>query len=120
MKARDVGEYLRSMDKGWVNWETTVDTFKAGDPEAIVTGIAVGWQSYTWALKRALELNCNIFITHEPNYYDHIDSDGIVFRYENIRAKRKLVEESGLIILRCHDLWDRIPDIGVLRVIMYD
>jgi len=113
MKARELREYLQSMDGGWVNWEQTVDTFKSGDPETEVRGIAVGWISYTWALRKTLELGCNVFITHEPTYYDHLDRDEGVFRYESTRDKRNFVEESGLVVLRCHDLWDQVPGIGI-------
>ena len=113
MKARDVEHYLQTLDGGWVNRERTVDTFKAGDPDALLTGIAVGWMSYTWALRRAHDLGCNLFITHEPTYYSHRDDDESFLRYEAVRAKRRFVEESGMIILRCHDLWDQIRDIGI-------
>ena len=113
MKAQELREYLKSMDSGWVNWEKTVDTFKSGDAEAEIKGIAVGWMGYTWALKRALELNCNVFVTHEPTYYNHWDNDEKIFRYESVRAKRQFIEENGLVILRCHDLWDGVRDIGI-------
>ena len=113
MKARELREYFQSLDGGWVDRDRTVDTFKSGDPEADVTGIAVGWMSYTWALERAVELNCNLFVTHEPTYYTHRDNDEEIFRYESVRAKRQFIENSGLIVLRCHDLWDQVPDIGI-------
>ena len=113
MNARDVREYLKTMDGGWVNWENTVDTFKSGDPTTEVRGIAVGWMGYTWTLQRALELDCNMFITHEPTYYNHHDTDQNVFRYQGVAAKRKMIEDSELIILRCHDLWDQVPEIGI-------
>ena len=113
MNAEDIRKYLKTMDDGWVNWENTVDTFKSGDPKSEVRGIAVGWMGYTWALQKALDLGCNMFITHEPTYYNHYDTDQDVFRYETVVAKRKMIEESGLIILRCHDLWDQVPKIGI-------
>ncbi len=47
MKARDLQSYLQSLNGGWVDPQKTVDTFKSGDPGAEVTGIAVGWMSYT-------------------------------------------------------------------------
>ena len=31
MTARDVHERLNGMETGWANWDTTVDTFNAGD-----------------------------------------------------------------------------------------
>ena len=48
MKARELQSYLRSLNGGWMKFGKTVDTFKAGDPEAEIKGIAVGWMSYTW------------------------------------------------------------------------
>jgi len=113
MKARELQSYLRSLNGGWMKLEKTVDTFKAGDPEAEIRGIAVGWMSYTWALQKAVELGCNVFITHEPTYYIHRDNDAEVFRFQEVRAKRQYIEENDLIVLRCHDLWDQAPVIGI-------
>jgi putative NIF3 family GTP cyclohydrolase 1 type 2 len=97
--------------------EHTVDTFKAGNPEAEVRGIAVSWMSYTEALHRALELGCNVFVTHEPTYFDHFDGAserGLdVFDIARVREKRQFIEDHDIIILRCHDLWDQIPEIGI-------
>lgn len=113
MQAQELQEYLRSLNGGWMNLDSTVDTFKSGDPNAEVEGIAVGWMSYTWALKQALSLSCNVFITHEPTYYGHHDSDEGVFRYGTARAKRDFIQDSGLVVIRCHDLWDQVPEIGI-------
>ena len=113
MKAMDVQTYLQSLSGDWEYPANTVDTFKAGDPQSEVSGIAVGWMSYTWALKRALELGCNVFITHEPTYYDHHDNDPDVMRLKQVHQKRQFIEKSGLVIIRCHDLWDQIREVGI-------
>ena len=113
MKAHELQSHLRSLNDGWMNLEKTVDTFKAGDPESEVGGIAVGWISYTWALKEAVALGCNIFVTHEPTYYIHHDDDVDVFRFQEVRAKRQYIVDHDLVILRCHDLWDQLPGIGI-------
>jgi len=113
MIAQDVQDYLQSLAGQWQYPADTVDTFKAGDPTAKVRGIAVGWMSYTWALQRALELDCNVFITHEPTYYNHWDNDPALFRFPGAREKRRFIEDNDLVIIRCHDLWDQIPDIGI-------
>lgn len=114
MRAKDVQTYLRSLDGGWMDLEKTVDTFKSGSPEAEVCGIAVSWMSTTAALKTALSAGCNLFITHEPTYYDHYDDpQGWTFGYEGTRSKRAFIEESGITIIRCHDLWDQVPQIGI-------
>jgi putative NIF3 family GTP cyclohydrolase 1 type 2 len=112
-RARDIKDYLWGLDGGWMDREKTVDVFKAGDPETEVKGIAVGWMSHEWAIKKALELGCNMFVTHEPTYYDHWDKDQTVFRFETARRKRELITSSGIVILRCHDLWDQFPGEGV-------
>jgi len=113
MNAQQIADHLRTLDTGWMRWDRTVDTFKAGDPEAEVTGIAVGWMSYTWALEKALALGCNLFITHEPTYYDHLDSKQSILERDAVQEKKRFIEENGLVILRCHDLWDQMPGIGI-------
>jgi putative NIF3 family GTP cyclohydrolase 1 type 2 len=113
MTARQLRDFLKGLDGGWVDWNNTVDTFKTGDPDTEIKGIAVAWMAYTWALKRALELDCNVFITHEPTFYSHRDDDARVDRFEGVRLKRQWIEDTGIVILRCHDLWDQFPDIGI-------
>lgn len=113
MKAADVDKYLHSLRGEGPYPHPDVDTFKAGDPQSEVHGIAVGWMSYTSALEKALELGCNLFVTHEPTYYDHLDKDQEVFRLPGAVAKREFLATSGLSVLRCHDLWDLMPEIGI-------
>jgi putative NIF3 family GTP cyclohydrolase 1 type 2 len=113
LTAGEVHGYLKSLNGGWVEWEKTVDTFKSGSPETEVKGIAVGWMSYTPALKKALELGCNLFVTHEPTYYNHLDSDPDIFRFPVVKAKRDFIEKNRLVIIRCHDVWDQYPRIGI-------
>lgn len=113
MKVNDLQAYLRSLNGGWLRTEDTVDTFKAGDPQSEVRAIAVGWMSYTWALQRALSLGCNVFVTHEPTYYDHHDNQPKMLAMPGVRQKQHWIEENGIVILRCHDLWDQLPGIGI-------
>ncbi len=113
LTAGRVREYLFGLDGGWVNTDDTVDTFKAGGPDNQVNGIAVGWMSYTGALEKALELGCNLFITHEPTYYNHRDNDERIFRFDEVARKREFIEKNGLTILRCHDMWDQYPEDGI-------
>jgi putative NIF3 family GTP cyclohydrolase 1 type 2 len=126
LKAKDVRAYLLSLGAAWVNPERTADRFLAGDPESTVSGIAVGWMPYRWALEKALALDCNLFVSHEmvyspppgpsteapprqPSTAPTLD----MFQHEGVRAKRDFIETSGIAILRCHDVWDRIPIIGI-------
>jgi putative NIF3 family GTP cyclohydrolase 1 type 2 len=113
MNAAEINSYLRSLRSGGPYPKPDVDTFKIGDPLAKVRGIAVGWMSYRWALEKALALDCNLFITHEPTFFDHLDADRQVFQLPGAAAKREFLEASGLVVLRCHDLWDLIPEVGI-------
>ena len=113
LTAGDVHGYLRSLGTDWVDSTHTVDTFKAGSPDMSVKGIAVGWMSYFDSLRRAFELGCNLFITHEPTYYDHRDKDQSVFEFETARRKKEFIEEHNLSVIRCHDVWDQYLKLGI-------
>ncbi len=111
--AQDIQTHLRSLNGGWVDVDNTVDTFKAGDPKTVVKGIAVAWMGYTQVLKQVLDAGMNMFITHEPTYYEHRDKDPAMFEINGVAAKKRFIDASGLVLLRCHDLWDRYPGIGI-------
>jgi putative NIF3 family GTP cyclohydrolase 1 type 2 len=113
MKAVELHEHMRAIGT-WVDWDHTCDGFKFGTPDTEVRGIAVGWQSTLPALKQAHALGCNLFVTHEPTFYTHMDDSTDVFQYEHARQKRNFLEETGMVIYRCHDVWDVMPEIGIL------
>ncbi len=113
MKAIELQTYLQSLSGDWSYPDNTVDTFKSGNPETEITGVAIAWMSYTSALEQAVELGCNVFITHEPTYYNHFDTDAEIQRFESVQAKQRFIEEQNLIIFRCHDLWDQYPVLGI-------
>jgi putative NIF3 family GTP cyclohydrolase 1 type 2 len=117
MRVTDLHEHCRALDDGWVDWDDTVDGVVAGDPETTVERIAVGWMSYTWAIEEAIDRGCNVFVTHEPTFFNHHDDRQPAALpetvHEEIRRKRRLIAEEGLVVYRCHDLWDRLPECGV-------
>jgi len=51
----------------------TVDVIKEGDPQTQIKGIITTMFATTDVLKKAVELNCNLIIAHEPLYYNHLD-----------------------------------------------
>jgi putative NIF3 family GTP cyclohydrolase 1 type 2 len=112
LRARDIDRHMRGVGH-WVDWERTVDTFKAGDPDAEVRGIAVAWQSQWPALRAAHAAGCNLFVTHEPTFYVHRDDDPGAFADEHLTAKRAWLQETGMVVYRCHDVWDVLPEHGV-------
>ena len=57
-----------------IPWQKeTVDTFKAGNPDTPVTGIAVTMMATMDVLQRAAANGQNFVITHEPTFYNHLD-----------------------------------------------
>ncbi len=60
-----------------VPWRSqTVDTFKAGDPDTRVTGVATTMMATFDVLERAAASGKNLIITHEPTFYGHLDQTG--------------------------------------------
>jgi putative NIF3 family GTP cyclohydrolase 1 type 2 len=98
-----------------VRWQSdTVDTFKAGNPDVPVTGIAVTMMATLDVLQRAAAAGDNLIITHEPTFYDHLDKADQLPEGENdpvLAEKRLFIAKHGLVIWRFHDHWHtRNPD----------
>jgi putative NIF3 family GTP cyclohydrolase 1 type 2 len=97
-----------------VAWQTqTVDTFKIGDPETIVKGIATSFSATLDVCRRAHEGGKNLLIVHEPTFYNHNDETSQL-NGATYQAKRTFIEKNGLVVWRFHDHWHaRKPD-GIL------
>jgi putative NIF3 family GTP cyclohydrolase 1 type 2 len=58
-----------------VPWKAdTVDTFKAGDPSAVVTGVVTTSLATIDVLRRAVKTGANMVITSGPTFYSRTDS----------------------------------------------
>ena len=100
-----------------VPWtEPTVDTFKAGDPRAPVTGIAVTMMATLDVLQRAAANGQNLIITHEPTFYDHQDNPAQLPQGEQdavLKQKREFIAQHHLVVWRFHDYWHRRKPDGI-------
>jgi len=100
-----------------VPWqEPTVDTFKAGDPQTRVKGIAVTMMATLDVLQRAATNGQNLIITHEPTFYDHLDQPAQLPQGEDdavLKQKREFIAEHHLVIWRFHDYWHRRKPDGI-------
>lgn len=101
-----------------VEWQSeTVDTFKAGDPNAKVTGIATTMMATLDVLQRAAAKGENLIITHEPTFFDHMDTSNELPMGDNdpvLAEKRAFIESHHLIVWRFHDHWHRNTRDGIL------
>ena len=96
-----------------IEWSRdTVDTFKAGNPDAPVTGVAVTMMATMDVLQHASAKGLNFVITHEPTFYAHLDTPEGVPQDDPVWAeKRAFIEKHGMVIWRFHDHWHmRKPD----------
>lgn len=100
-----------------VPWkEPTIDTFKAGNPDSQVIGIATTMMSTLDVLQRAAEAKCNLIISHEPTFYGHLDkTEELEASGDPVyAAKSALIKKHRLVVWRFHDHWHmRRPD-GIL------
>jgi putative NIF3 family GTP cyclohydrolase 1 type 2 len=109
-----------------VEWKKdTVDTFKAGNPDTVVTGVAVTMMATMNVLERASAKGLNFVITHEPTFYAHLDTPEGIPESDPVWAeKRAFIEKHGLVVWRFHDHWHmRKPDgieAGVVRVLGWE
>lgn len=111
MKAKSVREHFINIGT-WVNWDLTEDHFLFGDPETEVSGIAVAWIATYDLIEEAAKKGFNLLITHEPVFYpgyENADSTQAL-----IDRKQKLLEGHRIVVLRCHDTWDRMPEFGIV------
>ena len=89
----------------------TVDVFKAGDPTTPVTGIVTTMFATMDVLKKAVEMNCNLIIAHEPVFYNHRDETTQFQNDQVFLEKKKFIDDNKLVIWRFHDYIHRIrPD----------
>ena len=100
----------------WIDWENTTDGFKAGDPSAPVSKVAVAWKANWTALRRAVELEADLFVSHESIAVGAVNNSGrqdVEFALPSERPKFDWLERTGLPVYRCHDLWDRFAGEGI-------
>ncbi len=109
---KDIHEYLLA-NSPWVDRERTVDTVKSGDPSRPVRKAGVCWYPSIWDIRAAVAAGCDLLIAHEPTFWHH-SQDEVPWRTRGPGAvKSRVLEESGLVILRAHDTWDNWPVDGI-------
>jgi putative NIF3 family GTP cyclohydrolase 1 type 2 len=120
--ASDVNDYLRSLiDVA----EPSVDRIIIGNPETPVQKIGTAWMPYWNTLKKASDEGVNVMVVHEPTFYTHWDLDADKWDYIDAPApardnyfkarddKKKWIEDNQMVIIRCHDVLDKIPGWGI-------
>lgn len=80
-----------------------VDTLKSGNKEQKVTGIVTTMFATITVILKAIELNANFIIAHEPTFYNHMDESAWLENDPVYQFKRKLFDQHRIAVWRNHD-----------------
>ncbi len=95
--------------------DDTVDVFKTGDPRQELRGIVTSFMPTVGVIRQAEKLGANLVIVHEPLFYNHTDAVDWLTGDPVYQAKRKLLDETGVVVWRFHDGWHSVEPDGVLE-----
>jgi putative NIF3 family GTP cyclohydrolase 1 type 2 len=115
MKCSDLADHFRKTGT-WVRADQQIDGFKAGDPERVVTKVAVAWKPDWETLRQAHERGAQFVVAHESicEKADNSDpSPEVKFALPTEGPKFRWLEETKLVVYRCHDFLDNLPEIGI-------
>lgn len=85
-------------------FDTRTDTIVTGNAADTVTGIVTCMFVDMNILKRAVEANCNLIITHEPTFYNATDKiEDFMKEDEVLKEKIDFIKKHKLTIYRFHD-----------------
>lgn len=119
MKVRDIISRLLAATPGPVP-AATVDTLKCGNPDAEVSHVVTTFLATCEVLERAAALGAQMVVTHEPTFYNHLDSlSWAGLDHDPVAsAKRALIERLGLAVFRFHDAPHRLLPDGILAGVL--
>ncbi|HVV44073.1 MAG TPA: Nif3-like dinuclear metal center hexameric protein [Bryobacteraceae bacterium] len=92
----------------------SADGFKAGDPNGPVHGIATTAMATVDVLRQAVKAKTNLVLSYEPVFFSRADRPatpggrgpgGLDPEDPVYKAKKKFIEDNGLIVYRFHDRW---------------
>jgi putative NIF3 family GTP cyclohydrolase 1 type 2 len=113
--AREVVELIQKNSGVPFNERSYRDTFKLGNPDSPVTGIATTVMVTFDMLKRAHTAGLNLVISHEDTFWN--DRDDVKDLTENplYKLKTEYIRKNGMVIWRDHDhLHAMKPDFTVV------
>jgi putative NIF3 family GTP cyclohydrolase 1 type 2 len=91
----------------------TVDTLKAGNRDMVVTGIVTTMFPTVEVIKKAIDLDANFIICHEPTFYNHTDDVSWLQNDDVYNYKADLLKKHNIAIWRNHDYIHSIRPDGV-------
>lgn len=115
MTARGVVEVIRKNQGIPWNSRSTRDTFKLGNPDSVVRGIATTMMTTFDMLKRANAAGLNMVITHEDTFWNDPDDTRGLTENPLYKLKTEYALRNDMIVWRDHDnMHAATPDYTVL------
>lgn len=91
----------------------TVDTLKSGNRDIKVTGIVTTMFATIDVIRKAIDLNANFIIAHEPTFYNHLDDTSWLENDPVYKYKAGLLATHNIAVWRNHDYVHRLKSDGV-------
>ena len=105
MKIREVIDKILDYHPRFPATYAGCDEYKTGDPDQECTGVVTAMAATVNVIRKAIELNANLIVVHEPTFYTSDDKGGWYepFANEVYEEKRKLIDDHNIVIWRDHD-----------------
>ena len=115
MTAREVVELVKkNVGVPW-NEQSYRDTFKVGNPDATVKGIAVTMMTTFGMIKRANAAALNMVITHEDTFWNDRDETKDLTENHLYKLKTEYALKNDMVVWRIHDhMHAMTPDFTVV------
>jgi putative NIF3 family GTP cyclohydrolase 1 type 2 len=110
-----VGGVMDLCMKGVSVGSDTVDTLKAGNRDIVVTGIVTSMFATIEIIKKAIALNANFIIAHEPTFYNHQDNTEWLEKDDVYRYKADLLKQHNIAVWRNHDFIHHMQPDGIRK-----
>jgi len=103
MTAREVIERIKQNQGIPWNDRSTRDTFKLGNPDTTVKGIATTMMTTFDMLKRANAAGLNMVITHEDTFWNDPDNTKDLLENPLYKLKTEFAQRNDMVVWRDHD-----------------
>jgi len=103
MTAREVVERIKQNQGIPWNDRSTRDTFKLGNPDTTVKGIATTMMTTFDMLKRANAAGLNMVITHEDTFWNDPDNTKDLLENPLYKLKTEFAQKNDMVVWRDHD-----------------
>lgn len=98
-------------------FEGTVDTLKSGNKNIEVTGIVTTMFATIDVIRKAISLNANFIIAHEPTFYNHRDETKWLEADDVYQYKANLLKQHNIAVWRNHDYIHSLKIDGVKKAL---